>query len=172
MQNKTIQVILDRVSCKSYSDKKVSVNKIKQIAECGKNAPSGMNRQICTITVVNTKRNVEKLRELSKEKLNRDCFYNAQTMILVHAPQDEKHCVTDSSCVLENMFIGATALKVGSCWINQVDELFNTPEGSKLKKKFNIPSDHKVVGTCVVGYPSEGYTPKAKPRKEDFIKYI
>ena len=31
MQNKTIQVILDRVSCKSYSDKKVSANKIKPI---------------------------------------------------------------------------------------------------------------------------------------------
>lgn len=36
MKNKAIDVILSRVSCKSYSDKKVSANKIKQIAECGK----------------------------------------------------------------------------------------------------------------------------------------
>ena len=172
MNNNTVTVILDRVSCKSYSNKKVSTSKIQKIAECGKNAPSGMNRQICNITVVNTKRNVEKLRELSKEILNRDCFYNAQTMILVHAPREDKFCVTDCSCILENMFIAATALKLGSCWINQVDDLFNTPEGSKLKKKFNIPLEHKVVGTCVLGYPAEGYTPKAKPRKEDFIKYI
>jgi nitroreductase len=51
MKNKTVQVILDRVSCKSYSNKKVSTSKIQQIAECGKNAPSGMNRQICNITM-------------------------------------------------------------------------------------------------------------------------
>ena len=29
-----------------------------------------------------------------------------------------------------------------------------------------------VVGTCVLGYPKDGYTPKAKERKEDFIRYI
>ena len=126
MNNNTVKVILDRVSCKSYSNKKVSTSKIQKIAECGKNAPSGMNRQICNITVVNTKRNVEKLRELSKEILNRDCFYNAQTMVLVHAPREDKFCITDCSCILENMFIAATALKLGSCWINQVDDLFNT----------------------------------------------
>ena len=172
MKNKTIKVILERVSCKSYSNKKVSNSKIQQIAECGKNSPSAMNRQICNITVVNTKRNVEKLRALALKVANRDCFYNAQTMILVHAPREDKFCDTDCACILENMFIAATALKIGSCWINQVDDLFNTPEGAKLKKKFNIPENHRVVGTCVVGYPSEGYTPKAKPRKEDFIKYI
>ena len=172
MKNKSIEVILSRVSCKSYSDKKVSTNKIKQIAECGKNSPSARNRQICNITVVNTKRNVEKLRELSKLVFNRDCFYNAQTMILVHAPREDKFCDTDCSCILENMFIAATALKLGSCWINQADDMFNTDQGKKLKKKFNIPEEHKVVGTCIVGYPSIGYTPIPKAKKEDFIKYI
>lgn len=172
MKNKAIDVILSRVSCKSYSDKKVSANKIKQIAECGKNSPSARNRQICNITVVNTKRNVEKLRELSKLVFNRDCFYNAQTMILVHAPREDKFCDTDCSCILENMFIAATALKLGSCWINQADDMFNTNQGKKLKKKFNIPEEHKVVGTCIVGYPSIGYTPIAKAKKEDFIRYI
>ena len=93
MKNKAIDVILSRISCKSYSDKKVSANKINQIAECGKNSPSARNRQICNITVVNTKRNVEKLRELSKLVFNRDCFYNAQTMILVHAPREDNSVI-------------------------------------------------------------------------------
>ena len=172
MKNKTINTILSRVSCKSYSDKKVSASKAKLVAECGKNSPTAMNRQIANITVINTKKNVDKLRNLSLSVANRDCFYNAPCMILVHAPREDKFCIQDSSCILENMFIAATALNLGSCWINQVDDLFNTPEGSKLKKKFNIPENHMVVGTCVLGYPREGYTPIAKQRKEDFIKYI
>ena len=172
MTNKSINTILNRVSCKSYSDKKVSPKKVQLVAECGKNSPTAMNRQIANITVINSKRNVEKLRKLALSVANRDCFYNASTMLLVHAPKEDRFCIQDCSCVLENMFIAATALNLGSCWINQVDDLFNTTEGAKLKKKFNIPENHMVVGTCVLGYPSDGYTPKAKERKEDFIKYI
>ena len=172
MKNKTINTILSRVSCKAYSDKKVSSSKVKQIAECGKNSPTAMNRQIANITVVNSKRNVEKLRNLAINVVNRDCFYNAPCMILVHAPKEDKFCIQDCSCILENMFIAATALKLGSCWINQVEDLFNTNEGLKLKKKFNIPENHMVVGTCVLGYQKAGYKPVAKERKEDFIKYI
>lgn len=43
--NKTIEVIKTRVSCRSFSDKKVSKAKLEQIIEAGKFAPSGMNRQ-------------------------------------------------------------------------------------------------------------------------------
>ena len=162
MQNKTIQVILDRVSCKSYSDKKVSANKIKQIAECGKNSPSAMNRQICNITVVNTKRNVEKLRELSKKVANRDCFYNAQTMILVHAPREDKFCATDCSCILENMFIAATALKIGSCWIGTYPDPIRMGHLSSI---LNIPADIEPFCGLALGYPVDKEIFKEVERK-------
>ena len=65
MKNKTLDIIKSRVSCRSYSDKKVSIKKVLEIAEAGKFAPSAMNRQIANIYVVNSKRYVEKLRTLS-----------------------------------------------------------------------------------------------------------
>ena len=49
MANKTVELIKSRVSCRSYSDKKVSLKKALEIAEAGKYAPSGMNRQIANI---------------------------------------------------------------------------------------------------------------------------
>ena len=89
MANKTIQTILSRVSCREYSEKKVSLGKVNQILEAGKYAPSAMNRQIANITCVRTKAKVERLRELLKEQFGRDCLYGANTVVLVHGPRDE-----------------------------------------------------------------------------------
>ena len=169
MPNKTIQTILSRVSCREYSERKVSLGKLNQILEAGKCAPSAMNRQIAFITCVRTKGKVEKLRELSKEVVNRDCMYGANTVVLVHAPREDKFCVQDCSCVLENIFVAANALKVQSCWINQFDDLFSTPKGMKVKARLGIPEDHRVVGSAALGYAKHPESLKVKDRKVDFI---
>lgn len=172
MANKTIENIKNRVSCRSYSDKKVSLKKVLEIAEAGKFAPSAMNRQIANIYVINSKRNVEKLRNLSLKIREKDCMYGARTIILVAGPHDDRFTYQDCSCVLENMFVAAKALNIASCWINQFDEFFNTADGNKVKKSLGIPEDFCVVGSCILGYPSEGTQPTVKPRKEDFIKVL
>ena len=169
MANKTIQTILLRVSCREYSEKKVSLGKLNQILEAGKYAPSGMNRQIANITCVRTKSKVEKLRELSKEVLNRDCMYGANTVVLVHAPKEDNFTVQDCACVLENIFVAANALKIQSCWINQFDELFSTPKGMKIKARLGIPEGNRIVGSAILGYAKDPSKLAVKERKADFI---
>ena len=172
MANKTLDIIKNRVSCRSYSEKKVPLKKVLEIAEAGKFAPSGKNRQIANIYVVNSKRNVEKLRKLSLEYMKRDCMYGAKTIILVAGPRDDQFTFQDCSCVLENMFIAAKALNIASCWINQFEELFANKEGKKVKNKLGIPDDYRIVGSCALGYPNDPSTLVVKNRKEDFIKVL
>lgn len=172
MKNKVTNTIYNRVSCRSFSDKKVPLSTIKEITKCGEMAPSARNQQIVNILVLKSKRYVEALRNLSLEVANRDCFYGAKTLALVYAPKDNKFCETDCSCVLENMFIAATSLKVNTCWINQVNDLFETKKGAKLKKRLGIYEDAKIVGTCAMGYVNEGVTLSVKSRKEDFTKIL
>ena len=172
MKNKTLDIIKSRVSCRSYSDKKVSLKKTLEIAEAGKFAPSGMNRQIANIYVVNSKSKVEKLRNLSLKIRGKDCMYGARTIILVTGPRDDRFTFQDCSCVLENMFIAAKALGIASCWINQFDEFFEDKDGLKVKKSLGIPEDYRVVGSCALGYPSEGTVLAVKARKDDFIKVL
>lgn len=171
-ENKFISIIKNRISCRSYTSQKVSLSKVKLITECGMMAPSGKNRQIANILVVRDKKQVEKLRSLSLQHLERDCFYGANTFILVYAPREDKFCIQDSTCILENMFIAATALKINSCWINQVDDLFNTKEGQKIKKSWKIPENSMIVGTCIIGYCAEPEKLIIKKRKEDFVKIL
>ena len=172
MRNKTLDIIKNRVSCRSYSDKKVPLKKVLEIAEAGKYAPSGMNRQIANIYVVNSKRNIEKLRKLSLKIREKDCMYGAKTIILVAGPRDDRFTFQDCSCVLENMFVAAKALNVASCWINQFEEFFNDKEGIKVKKSLGIPEDYYIVGSCVLGYPNDPSSLKVKERKADFIKVL
>ena len=172
MKNKTIELIKSRTSCRAYSDKKVSLKKALEVAEAGKFAPSGMNRQIANIYVVNSRAKVEKLRNLSLKIRDRDCMYGAKTIILVGAPRGDRFTDLDCSCILENMFLAAHALKLSSCWINQFDEFFQTKDGLKVKKSLGIPEDYRIVGSCILGYAKEGNEPIVKERKADFIKVL
>ena len=169
MANKTLELIKSRVSCRAYSDKKVSLKKTLEIAEAGRFAPSAMNRQICKIFVIHSKSRVEKLRTLSLNVANRDCMYGAKTVLLVGGPREDRFTNLDGSCILENMFLAAHALKINSCWINQFDDLFQTKDGLKVKKVLNIPEDFRIVGACILGYAKDPNALASKPRKEDFI---
>ncbi len=170
--NRVIETITSRVSCRSYNEKKVPLSKLNQILEAGKYAPSGMNRQICNILVVRSKGKVEKIREALIKKFNRDCLYGANTVAIVYGKKDEPLMVQDASCILENMFIAATALKIDSCWINQFEQLLTDPDYVKLRKSLGFTENDKIVGSAIFGYHKEEAKLEVKPRKEDFIKVI
>ena len=172
MENKTISMIKSRVSCRAYSEKKVPLSKALQVAEAGKMAPSGMNRQIVNILVLRKKSVVEKLRKLAVELGGKDPYYGASTLILVYGPREDKFTALDGACVLENMFIAATALKINSCWIHRTDDVLSSPKGLKIKKQLGIPEDARVVGTCILGYAKDPASLAVKERKADFVKVI
>ena len=172
MRNKILDLIKSRVSCRSYTEKKVPLKKILAVAEAGKFAPSGKNRQICNIYVVNSKSKMEKLRTLSLKVLGRDCMYGAKTVILVGGPRGDYFTDLDGSCILENMFLAAHALKINSCWINQFDELLQTKDGLKVKKALCIPEESRIVGSCILGFTKDPDSLQVKQRKEDFIKIV
>ena len=170
--NKTIEVIKSRVSCRSFSDKKVSKAKLEQIIEAGKFAPSGMNRQSAHVLVIKSKSLIEKIVEALKEKNNRECLYGAKTLCLVYGDKEEPFLVQDCSCVLENMFVAANALHIDSCWINQMNDLLSDPAYKKIAKRLGIDESKRVVGSVALGYRKEGTNIPIKARKEDFVRYI
>lgn len=170
MENKVIKALLSRTSTRSYLDKKVPNKKLEAILEAGKYAPSAVNRQICHILAIKNKRYVSSLSELGKKVTNRNCYYDAPVIILVYGPRNDQFTIPDATCILENMFIAAEGLGLGSCWINQSEQILSDPQGLKLRKKLGISIDEYIVGSCIVGYKKEA-TP-VKPRKEDMIKII
>lgn len=167
---KTIEVIKSRVSCRSYSDKKVSLKKLNEILEAGRSAPSACNHQVANILAIRKTSLMKSLRELSLKVLNRDCMYGANTLVLVYGPRDDKFTVQDCSCILENIFVAATSLKIDSCWINQFDELLHSLEGKKLLKKLGLTEESYIVGSAILGYRSEGLVIDVKDKNNISIE--
>ena len=167
--NQAIKAILERRSTRAYEERKVPLSKLNQVLEAGKMAPSAMNRQIGNILAVRSKKLVERLRQASLEITGRDCFYGANTMIIVYGPRGDRFTKQDCSCILENMFVAATALKLQSCWINQVDDILSNEKEKRLRKSLGIPEEMEIVGTCIVGYAKDGIIPDPKARKDDFV---
>ena len=170
MENKVIKTIKSRTSTRSYLNKKVPLKKLEAVLEAGKYAPSAMNKQPCNILAIRKNSLVKKFHELAMEVANRECYYGANTLILVYGPRDDRFTQVDAACILQNMFIAAESLGLGSCWINQTDDLLNTPQGLKLRKKIGLTENDNVVGTCILGYKKEENP--AKPRRDDTIKIL
>ena len=170
----TVLDIKNRRSVKEYDTKQVPDELLMQVIEAGMNAPSGGNKQTPIFIVV---QNIEWMKKLSK--LNAqiagapegfDPFYGAPTVILVLA-KNEGDPVEDGSLALGNMFNAAYALGLGSRWINRIRQTFETNLGKELLIEAGYEGDYIGVGSCILGYPKNGF-PEPIPRKKDYYKFI
>ena len=131
---------------------------------------SGMKYAI--ILVLQNKEKVEKLSKLNAKIMgtDKDPFYGAPTVLIVLADKNIGTYKEDGSLVLGNLMNAAYSIGLGSCWIHRAKEEFETDEGKELLKEWNIPENYVGIGHCVLGYPEE--KSEAKPRKEDYIRFI
>lgn len=145
--------------------------------EAGKFAPSGMNRQPWHFTVV---QNSEALKKINKGccellgKTNSDnfsAFYNAPTLIIVSGEEKTNTAAFDCPLALENMFLAAESIGIGSCWIFSVQVLLNEETGKELKKELDIPEDYTAYAAGSFGYKA-AEQPVAAPRKENIVNII
>lgn len=171
--NQTIKTILNRRSVRSYQPKQITEEELNIILKAGTYAPSAMNQQSTHFTVIQNREIMNELVTLGKEAVGRDQnpFYDAPTVVLVFAKKDNIAPVQDASLAIENIFLAAASLNIGSCWINCVNRMFNTEKGKELKKKLGVSEEYMSVGSCILGY-SSGDVKEAAPRKEDFVNII
>ena len=171
--NETIKNLIERRSCRNYKKEQIKDEELNEILLAGEYAPTGMGLQSPKMIVLQNKETIERLSKLNAKIMGRDIdpFYGAPTVIVVLADKTEMTYVEDGSLVLGNLMNAAHSLKIGSCWINRAREEFETEEGKKLLKEWNIPDNYVGIGHCILGY-RDGELPQAKPRKEDYVTII
>lgn len=177
--NAVVDAIMSRRSVRKYLDTPVEHEKLQLIAECGINAPSGMNEQPWAVRVVEDKSFIDKLTEIykkvepervAKDKDFKNMFRNAPNLICVAVPKSGKGQL-DAGMLGENMMLAAQSLGLGTCCLGgPVHFLLNTPECAPYLEKLNIPADYELCYILAVGYPDE--SPAAKQRDASKIEYI
>lgn len=171
----TVMDIINRRSVKEYKAAQISDEELQMVLAAGMNAPSGGNKQSAIFIAVQNKEWIAKLCKLNAQIAGApegfDVFYGAPTIILVLAAKDASDAVQDGSLCLGNMFNAAYALGLGSRWINRIRETFETDLGKALLQEAGYEGDYIGVGSCILGYPADGF-PAAPARKENYYKII
>lgn len=136
-----------RYSVRKYKDLPVEPEKIAQILEAGRVAPTGANRQPQRILVVQTEQGLEKLKKAAR-------FYDAPVVMIVCTAPDEAWvrkkdgkniAEIDASIVTDHMMLEATSLGLGSLWICWFDP-------DVLREEFQIPDSLVPVNLLAIGY--------------------
>ncbi|MCD7948945.1 MAG: nitroreductase family protein [Erysipelotrichaceae bacterium] len=177
--NETLKVIESRYSCRDYESQPITKEELKIILNAGLLAPSAMNSQVDEAFAI---MNIDLIDELAlaineafkqldiKKPDHYYCTYHAPTLVIVSGPRDYTRLKEDGSCMLENMFLAAESLNIGSCWINQLRDTQDLPNVRKVLSKIGIPENHKIVGCAALGYSKKRVKPK--PKKESRIHII
>lgn len=171
--NQVLEVLKQRRSVRSYQSRQVDKGTLQLILEAGSYAPTGMGKQSPVMVAVQDPETVALLSRLNAAVMgsDKDPFYGAPTVIVVLADPERPTYVYDGSLVMGNLMNAAFSLGVDSCWIHRAKEVFASPEGKELLRKWGLREDLVGIGHCILGYHA-GELPTPAPRKEGYITLI
>ena len=177
-KNQVIETIMSRRSIRKYKQQLVEQEKLRQILECGINAPNGQNKQSWEIRVVNQEF-ISELDSLNRslaiakgadESKIRHTSYGAPVMIFIANDTTYDFSQVDCGLLGANMILTAESLGLGSCCLGGIARTMKQPEAESLLKRLELPENYNLLYAISFGYPDE--TPAAKPRKAEKIKFI
>ena len=174
-----MEAIVTRRSTRDYLPNPVEPDKLEQLLQAARQAPSGGNSQTNHFFVIQSREILRKLAvmteaafsameadestypslrhaiETSKKGGYVFC-YNAPVLIIVANRRDYGNNIADCACAIENMMIAANALDLGSCWINQLRWLNEEPALVQYLQSLGMQENERVYGAVIVGYPASG----------------
>lgn len=105
---------------------------------------------------------------LKKQKTNSSMVcHHAPLVLLFHAPVSKFGMAeADAHIWATNTTLYAKTLGLGSCFIGFI--VMAMKRNKNLKKEMNIPANHKVYATLVLGYPKSNYLNETSRKAPEF----
>ena len=174
-----IKEIEERRSIRKYKNIQVEEEKIREILESGRIAPSGSNTQPWHFIVIKSEEMRKKVSYVCHDQkwmLQAPVFIACVADIRCRIKEGEisinekssenevKLIIRDTSLAIENMMLQASEAGLGTCCVAWFTE-------KEIRPVLNIPDDKYVVAVITVGYSDE--QPKMRPRKslEEIVHY-
>ena len=162
-----LEAIRKRYSCRAYEEKDVEQEKLEQIFEAARLAPSAKNLQDWRFVAVRDKQRKRKLAEAANNQ-----SFLAKAGVIIVGCSNSSHVMRcgqavgpiDVAIALEHICLEAAALGLATCWIGSF-----YPD--KVRAILGIPPDIAVIELMALGYPADqAKEPKRQPI-EDILCY-
>ena len=155
--NETMNTILTRRSTRKFLNRPIPEDELQQIIQAALHAPSGMGRQTWQFTVVKNRGKIQELAAVIRKVLGRDGYdmYQPETIIIPSNDRESPFGREDDACAMENIFLAAHSMGIGSVWINQLQGICDEPSVRQVLTSFGIPENHVVYGMAALGYADD-----------------
>ena len=162
-----LEAIRKRYSCRAYQDKPVEQEKLDQIFEAARLAPSAKNMQDWRFVVVTNK---EKKQQVADSTNRPEVFSRAAAIIAACSNSDyvmlcgQPIGPIDVAIALEHICLQATQLGLATCWIGSFE-----PE--KVRAALGVPQDIAIIELMAIGYPANGRRQTTRESAEKIVCY-
>ena len=192
INNEILNCIHERRSTRRFTDKQISSEQLDALLDAAIWAPSGSNSQSWLFTAIQKKDVLLHLNELVREgfqhwvpdddypaklaikkvsqKESFNFYHQAPTLIIASNLPNYENAMADCALALENIFLAAQSLRLGSCYINQLHWLRDDPGVRGYLFELGIPKEHTICSSAAVGFIALEST--APIRKEGTIHII
>jgi nitroreductase len=161
-------LIKNRYSVRGYQSDPVEQDKLEQVLEAARLAPTAANRQPFRIVVAQTEGRKDEMQRL----YDKDWFLEAPLVICVSAVKSEawvsrggmNYVYVDVAIVMDHIILAATDLGLGTCWIGAFDK-------DVAREIFHLPDDLEPVVMTTLGYAGIQPEPKERRSIDELVRY-
>lgn len=162
------ELVTKRYSVRAYKPDPVEEEKLQQVLEAARMAPTAVNLQPFQIIVIHT---AGREAELSRI-YGRDWFTQAPLIICAcgvptrgWARGDGKsYTDVDVAIVVDHMTLAATDVGLGTCWIGA----FNP---AAAREVLGLPDDVEPIAFMTLGYPADRLRTKKRKPLSELVRY-
>jgi nitroreductase len=160
------ELIQQRYSVRGYRPDPVEEDKLQQVLEAARMAPTAGNRQRFQLIVVHTEGREEELGRM----YGREWFVQAPIIIcacrypMEPEPGRRDYTDVDIGIVVDHLILAATELGLGTCWIGAFDK-------EVAREVLGLPDEVEPVVCTPLGYPDAPPRPRQRKPLSELVRY-
>jgi nitroreductase len=162
------ELIRKRYSVRAYKPDPVEKDKLEQILEAARLAPTAANRQPFRLVVARTETRLSDF----KRVYDRDWFVQAPLVICACGYPEEgwvrydgkSYIDVDVAIAMDHLILAAADLGLGTCWIAS----FNVQAARDV---FGLPDAFDPIVITPLGYPDDQPSPKERKMLPELVHY-
>jgi nitroreductase len=156
-----LDLLMRRRSIRKFTNQEITEEQVNHILTAALLSPTSRGLKSWEFIVVQDKEMLQKFGNCRQPK--QGCLPEAQVAIVVLGNPDVIDVwVEDGSIAMSNMWLEATDMGLGCCWVqirNRLSNQNDMPSGDYIKQLLHIPAPYQVLAVLALGYPAEKKQP-------------